>query len=233
MLLCDCALENMNNIRDSIILSGKERIVKLLQVIKENPKLSFSELGTAIKKTKVKSLSSTSFWNTLKDARLMGLVENGYGFIISPLGEDFIIDSSDAIKKAHFNIKLFSECYAQIPNESNYIKVRDWFMPYLNKLDKRLRGTVIRRYLEGIYRVNVPKKPRVNIKGITSNAFIGSVDKFTQKEEERKNNRYYFEILKDDGYTDEELTAIETALSSVLPKDKVWRILHKKVKIEE
>ncbi len=223
----------MNNIRDSIILSGKERIVKLLQVIKENPKLSFSELGTAIKKAKVKSLSSTSFWNTLKDARLMGIVENGYGFIISPLGEDFLIGSGEAIKKAHLNVKLFKECYIQIPKESNYVKVRDWFMPYLNKLDKRLRGTVIRRYLEGIYEVNIPKKPRVNIKSITSTAFIEGIDKYAQKKEDGKNNKYYFEILKEDGYTDEELTAIETALSSVLPKDKVWKILHKKVRIEE
>ena len=152
-------------IRDYIILSGNHRINILLKVINEKSNLGFVELSNECKHIKPKKLGGGTFWHTLKDARIMGLVENGYGFHLTEFGKKFLNNFSQEVNKdVHLKTPLFRRCFEELPDETNYEKVRDWFLPHIQEVDKKLRGTVIRRYFEGIYGIVIKKLPRVNVK---------------------------------------------------------------------
>lgn len=152
-------------IRDNIIFSGNHRINLLLKVIDKIPNLGFTELGRELKQIKPKPLSGGTFWHTLKDARVMQLVENGYGFHLSESGKRFLYNFSQEVnKEVHLKVPLYRRCFEELPNQTDYDVVRNWFLPHIQEIDKKLRGTIIRRYLEGVYGISVKKRPRVNIK---------------------------------------------------------------------
>lgn len=155
----------VKTIRDYIILSGNHRINILLKVINEKNNLGFVELSNECKHIKPKKLGGGTFWHTLKDARIMGLVENGYGFHLTELGKRFLnYFSQEVNKEAHLKASLFRRCFEELPDKTNYEEVRDWFLPHIQEVDRKLRGTVIRRYFEGVYGIVIKKLPRVNVK---------------------------------------------------------------------
>lgn len=155
----------------------------------------------------------------------MGLVQNGYGFKLSEFGKKFLYNfSRDIDKEAHLRADLFRKCFEELPNETDYTKVRDWFLLHLVDFDKKLRGTVIRRYLEGVYGVNVPKRPRVNIRQYKSTTKLKDFlqTKPTPSIATIKSNVgiiTYFDFLKSNNLSDEKITQILTIVSNI-PKDK-------------
>lgn len=231
-----------DNIRDYITLSGNHRINILLKIVDdENNKgnrLGFTELSKVCKNAKPKKLGGGTFWHTLKDARIMGLVENGYGFHITEVGKRFFYNFSKEInKEAHLKVGLFRKCFEEMPNETNYIKVRDWFLPHLVDFDKKLKGTVIRRYLEGVYGVNVPKRPRVNIKQYKTLKDIFSLPKSASATAMAIGSGggriTYFDFLKTHNLSDEKITQILSIISNIpeAKQETMLKLLCKEVKI--
>ena len=218
------------NIRDYLTLSGNHRINVLLRFIDKHNNIRYTELSNALKQAKPKKLGGGTLWHTLKDARIMKLVENGYGFHLTELGRRFLNNFSQEVnKEAYLNVPLYKRCYEELPNEKEHSKVRDWFLPHLIDFDKKLRGTVIRRYLEGIWGVTVKKLPRVNINHHkTLEAYPPS-----KSLPQMNKSITYFEFLKSHNLSEDKIAQILTIIDNI-PEEKQessLKLLCKQMKI--
>ncbi|MFH1133504.1 MAG: hypothetical protein V1735_03360 [Nanoarchaeota archaeon] len=153
----------MSTFNDLVIESAEHRLMIILKAVREHEGLHYGDLQHVVEKEKPRGLSSTTFWRTLKDCKNMQLVKNGTGHRLTQVGEQFLNGINK--REAYLNVPLFRECYDANPDVDDYEKIRNWFLPRLKDAEERMRGTIIRRYFEGLYpNIKIGKGQRVNIK---------------------------------------------------------------------
>ncbi len=229
--------------RDTLVFVKPERIRYVLEIISKHPNLGYMQLMKHSAE-----VTGGSFSHALKDAQIMGFVANGSGFHLTPLGERFLtllLGSEEAkatLKQAYLNVPLFRQCFEELHNIKDYQQIRGWLLSHVNlrEFEERLVGSATRRYIENIYGEKVEGRPRlfnrkrkqqiwdyanlVRNQAVHGGAGAGGGGGGGTSE------AYLFEILKEEGYSEEELAAAEAALSSALSKDKAWKLLHRKFK---
>ncbi len=158
-----------NNVLDEIVITKFEIIPKLLETIKQNPRISQNKL-------RIRSgYSGGKMYPSIKALKLMKLISNGDGLSITEFGDEFLNKyletkqiPKDEIKQACLRIQLFNKIYSSNPNLIDPKKLFELFAKELKgkypNINERLIGSAVRRYIEGLHNIKLRAGARTGSK---------------------------------------------------------------------
>ena len=152
--------DNQENILEEVVTSKFQTLVSLLEIINKNEKINQNTLR------KESKFSMGKIYPSVKAIRTMRLAENGDGLKITELGKKFLFtyksdkkSFTEILKNSCLNVPLFRKIFQENKDEINPKNLFDIFkrnleIKYTN-IDNKFIGAVVRRYLEGIYNINL------------------------------------------------------------------------------
>ncbi len=164
--MCDRNMKPLSKdeFRENIIFVVFKNYAPLLRAIKEKPNATYNELK------KLTGYSNGLVYNTLKDLKILELVNNGYGLTISGKGSELLslcgednMPPKEFLKDLCMKIPIFSEIYQENPLIKDYKYLIERFSTLLPKgTNRRIVSSVTKRYLEAFHGVRIKQGSKIS-----------------------------------------------------------------------